>query len=207
MRRLLIRALIYGSLAVAALMVWKKWHPQNSDAIPAAGGVSMSLRLPESGPRFLQRDPQWCDDKVGSSIETLGEVGCTVCSVAMAANALGEHTTPKDLNAALTKNGGYTRDGWLVWGKVGEALGNRVEAVIADRPSHAGMDRALQHGDYPIVKILLNGIVPHWVVIMGKEGTEYLVRDPLESAAEPLRLSAQASMIQSVRYVRKVERR
>src|SRR5689334_2280178 len=115
MRRFLIRVVIYGALAVAAFIVWRKWHPESPDAIPTSGGQAMSLRLPESGSRFLQRDPQWSADKVDSSSETLGEVGCTVCSVAMAANALGEHTTPKDLNAALNKNGGYTSEGWLVW--------------------------------------------------------------------------------------------
>src|SRR4051794_11813622 len=193
MRRLLIRTLVYGSLSVAAFMVWKKWHPQSPEAIPASGGKAMSLRLPENGSRFLQRDPKWSADKVGFSSETLGEVGCTVCSVAMAANALGEHTTPKDLNSELSKNGGYTQDGWLIWGRIAQAFGNRVEAVTEDRPSHAGIDRALQRGEYPIVKILLQGIVPHWVMVVGKEGTEYLVRDPLEDTTELLRLSEQAN--------------
>jgi ABC-type bacteriocin/lantibiotic exporter with double-glycine peptidase domain len=163
----------------------------------------MTIRLPESGPRFLQRDPKWSGEKLGASQETLGEVGCTVCNLAMAANALGEQTNPRDLNAMLTQRGGFTKDGWLVWGHVAKVFGGRVEAVVSDRPSHAAMDGALKRGEYPIVKILLWEMVPHWVVVIGKEGTEYLVRDPLEDTAEPLRLSGQAGRIESVRYVRR----
>jgi hypothetical protein len=205
MRRFLVRALIYGSLAVVAFIVWRKLHPQNPDAILASGGKAMSIRLPENGPLFLQRDPQWSNERMGSSKETLGAVGCTVCSVSMAANALGEHTTPKELNAALSKTGGYTNDGRVVWSKIAEVFGSRVEVAISDRPSHADMDRALQRGEHPIVKIFLYGIIQHWVVVVGKEGTEYLVRDPLENNAEPLRLSDQADKIHSVRYVRRAK--
>jgi hypothetical protein len=203
MRRLLIRTFIYGSLAAGAFMVWRKLHPQSPHAIPSSGGAAMSVRLPESGSRFLQRDPQWREDKLGLSNETLGEVGCTICSVAMAVNALGEHTSPKDLNVALSKVGGYTSEGWLVWSKIAEVFGRRVESVISDRPLHAEIDRALQRGEFPIVKIFLYGVVQHWVVVVGKEGTEYLVRDPLENVAEPLRLSAQGDRIHSVRYIRR----
>jgi hypothetical protein len=205
MRRFLVRTVIYGSLAVCTFIVWRKVRPQNPDAIPASGGTARSIRLPESGSRFLQTDPQWSDERLGSSDETLGEVGCAVCSVAMAVNALGENTTPKDLNAQLSKNGGFTTQGWLVWAQLAGVFDHRVEAVVSDRPSHAEIDRALQHGEYPIVKIFLHGVIQHWVVVVGKEGTEYLVRDPLERETEPLRLSTQGDTIHSVRYVRRAK--
>lgn len=201
--RLAVRVIVYGALVIAAISVWKKMHPANPNAIPSAGGKSLSIQPRAVGAVFLQRDPLWIDDRLGSTQETLGSVGCLVCSVAMAANALGEHTTPKELNAALSKTDGYTKDGWLVWSKLAPVFSERVEAVISDRPSHADMDDALQRGEFPLVKFFIYGVVPHWVVVVGKEGTDYLIHDPLEDTPEPFRLSEQAEEIHSVRYLRR----
>ena len=41
------------------------------------------------------------------------------------------------------------------------------------------IDTALQWGQPVIAKIRLYGIFPHWVLIVGKNGADYLVKDPL----------------------------
>ncbi|TDU72858.1 hypothetical protein EI77_01324 [Prosthecobacter fusiformis] len=65
------------------------------------------------------------------------------------------------------------------------------------------MDRALERGEYPVIKFILPAGIPHWVVVVGKDGYEYLVQDPLVASAKPVPLSIRASGIYSVRVVRR----
>lgn len=51
-------------------------------------------------------------------------------------------------------------------------------------------------------KIMLGGTVPHWVLIVGKDGPEYLVMDPLNGERTLLRLSDRSAKIYAVRVLR-----
>ena len=53
-----------------------------------------------------------------------------------------------------------------------------------------------------MVKFVLPHGVPHWVVIVGKEGTEYLARDPLRKNDKPVLFSSITSRIYSMRFIR-----
>ncbi len=206
MLRWLIRLAIYGALAGAAFYIWQKYYAGNPQAIASRGGRSLFVKPGVNAPLYLQRDPQWINDKLGSTPETMGSVGRLVCSVTMAANAFGERITPKELNETLSNRNGYTADGWLIWSKIAEVFEKRIDAVIAERPTHAAIDRALERGELPLVKFLISGVIPHWVVVVGKHGEEYLIRDPLENTPEFIRLSDQTEKIQSLRILKKQER-
>lgn len=199
----MLRTVIYSALAVAAFYIWQKYYAGSPTAIASRGGRSLFLKPGVNVPLFLQRDPQWMNDKLGTTHETLGSVGCLVCSVTIAANTFGEHLTPKELNEQLTNRNGYTAEGWLIWSKISEIFEKRIEAVITDRPTHEAMDAALEQGELPLVKFLISGVIPHWVVVVGKEGEEYLIRDPLENTPDFIRLSDQTEKIQSLRILRK----
>ena len=73
---------------------------------------------------------------------------------------------------------------------------------MTSQPSHAGLDAALKRGAHPVVKFVLPHGVPHWVVIVGKEGTEYLARDPLRKNDKPVLFSSITSRIYSMRFIR-----
>ena len=46
------------------------------------------------------------------------------------------------------------------------------------------------------------GLVPHWVLIVGKDGREYLVKDPLDSSKTVTRLSMRSEKIEAIRTFR-----
>lgn len=171
--------------------------------IASSGGRPLSVHLPWGGAHYMQDDARWGDAKLGGGADTLGSAGCTVCSIAMAVTSLGEKVTPLELNERLTKNQGFTNEGWLIWGAIAKALDGKVEAVVTDRPSHADLDNALERGEFPIVKFILVSGIPHWVVIVGKEGMDYLVHDPLAHSERALTLSSRTDHIYSARFIRK----
>ncbi len=54
-----------------------------------------------------------------------------------------------------------------------------------------------------IAKVFINGIIPHWVLIVGKDGTAYLMRDPLGNENAVERVSKYESKIYAIRVLKK----
>lgn len=190
-------------LTAGSVLVWKNLKARTGKPIATRGGEIMSVMLPDNSGTYLQKDPRWGEDKLGRTTESLRSIGCAVCSVAMACADLGETMTPKELNQQLTQNGGFTGDGWLVWGALEKITSGRISVDVTSQPSHAGLDAALKRGAYPVVKFVLPHGVPHWVVIVGKEGVEYIARDPLRKNDKPVLLSSITSRIYSMRFIRR----
>lgn len=203
MKRLFVITLLIFLAGGAAYWGFMIWQARSAPHIAVTGGKPMSVRLPVKGTHFMQNDPTWAGEKIGGSAEPIKSVGCTLCSVATAAQFMGESTDPKAFNRELIANGGYTDQGWLVWSAVAKVFQKRVEAISTPLPSHETLDSALEQGQYPIIKFILPAGIPHWVVVVGKEGLDYLIYDPLVAIAEPVPLSRRASAIYSVRIVRK----
>lgn len=196
--------LIIGGAGLGGYVWWKTRGARSIPHIAVTGGKPLSLRLPFHAPHFLQSDPRWQAEHIGhSQTETLGAVGCTLCSLTTAAITLGEDTDPPRLNKMLTAAGGFTPQNWLVWSAVGAVFEKRLEVVVHNSPSHSALDAALERGEYPLVKFFLPMGIPHWVLVVGKEGQEYLILDPALGRAEPLPLSTRATGIYSLRVVRK----
>lgn len=153
------------------------------------------------GTHYLQNDPLWASDTIGGSRETLSQVGCTISSVAMAASCLDYEISPKELNARLIQNNGYTARGWIIWSKVTEATDGNIQVKMVPHVSYSEIDSAIGQGQIPIVKFHLSNGVPHWAPIVGKNGTEYLIRDPFDQSKQVVPLSSRTNKILSVRYV------
>lgn len=203
MKRIVFSVLLLLVLAAGAVIVWMNLRARTPGSISASGGEAMTVMLPDTSGTYMQNDPRWGTDKLGTTTETLAHIGCTVCSVAMACTNLGELRTPKELNEQLTAKGGFTSAGWLVWGALPQITSNHVHAKVTSRPLHSDLDWALKNGAYPVVKYVLPHGVPHWVIIVGKEGTEYLARDPLRRGEKPVKLSALTSRIYSARFIQR----
>ncbi len=203
MKRIFITALVTLAVGGAGLWGYVLWKTRSAPHIAAVGGRALSIRLPAEGPHYMQNDPRWSAEKIGSTTESIRNVGCTLCSVTSAAKFLGETLDPLQVNRALSAAGGYTDQGWLVWPAISKVFDRRIEAVISDRPTHEAMDKALENGQYPVIKFILPVGIPHWLVVVGKEGQDYLVHDPLVSAPEPVRLSSRTSAIYAVRTIRR----
>lgn len=130
-------------------------------------------------PIYLQNDPRWQNELIGGSQQTLGAVGCTVCCVSMALAHYGIDLPPPQLNELLKANNGYTSKGWLKWQTVSQLTHSQIDFTISNQPTTAMIDAALQLDQPVIAKIRLYDIFPHWVLIVGKNGADYLVKDPL----------------------------
>ena len=193
-------------LFVAGALYWWGYVHRISRAIPARYDVKsvayQDLRLPDNI-YYLQNDPRWADERLGRTNESLGQVGCTIASVAAALSNFGITITPSELNAQLKNVGGYTGRGWLIWSAIEQVTASKASVFAYRSPSHENINACLNEHNYPVVKFLINGVVPHWVLVVGREQGDYVVRDPLVSEADALKLSSRTSHILSHRCVRK----
>ena len=203
-RYAIIGLLVLVGAATSCVMLRNCWV-RMAGSIPSLGGKDLHLRLADDGKTLLQKDKRWAHDQLGHSDCTLGSHGCLVSSVAMACSNLGVKLTPKELNERLKKADGFLPQGWVVWKAIPQVTERKLTADYHSHPSHAVMDAALEHGAYPVAKHCLLGGIPHWCVIVGKDGQEYQARDPLRDDKEPVKLSALTEKIYAVRVLRKVE--
>lgn len=156
---------------------------------------------------YRQDASGWASDTLGQTSDTMAGYGCTVTSVANAiTNVTGRQMSPKVLNAALSQINGYTSQGWLIWSKITEATNGAVQVTVHDTPTQAGIEACMAGGGYPIVKIKLGGVIPHWVMLSGRQNGEYLMRDPLRGGpSDPaIAVSTRARQIHSLRCLSKI---
>ena len=173
-----------------ALGVYVDWNWKRK--ISPRGGQYFFHRLELAVPSFRQGDEQWSDDPLGGVEEngTIGGQGCAVAAAAMIFKFYGIDTNPQQLNWFLTNVEGYTDRGWLYWDRAAWFAPNRVRHVYEDLPSYHLIDSNLARGNPVIVRVRLRNGVTHFVVIAGKDGFDYLIRDPGAGAAKgfyPLR--------------------
>lgn len=205
MRRYAVIALLVLVIVATSCVMLRTCWARLARSIPSVGGKDLHIRLPDGGKTYLQKDKRWAADQLGVSSGTLGSHGCLVTSVAMACSNLGVKLTPQELNTRLKQADGFLPQGWVVWNAMTKVSDGKLTADYHSKPSHAVMDEALASGAYPVVKYFLLGGIQHWCVVVGKEGQDYLVRDPLRDDAKPVKLSELTAKIYAVRVVRKAE--
>lgn len=191
----LLVALVLGGIAWA----WPR------KPIASRGGVYLPWRLELKVPGYAQGDPRWGGDALGETPATLRAEGCAVASAAMVLASYGIDVDPGRLNRFLTRNEGYVGSGWLVWEKAAEFVPGRCEKAYEDDPSFARIDWNLLRGNPVIVRVKISPTTNHFVVIAGKEGFDYLIRDPGRGAKKGMYpLARLAPGIQALRYYRKL---
>lgn len=193
-----IIAVVTILLAAAAFLAWFFSRPQQ-DPFQPSGGEVFAKKIVLDVPLFLQNDERWAGDEIGTSGSRMGGEGCAVASVAMLLAYYGIDTNPKDLNEYLSRNNGYTREGWIYWNKATEPTEGKVAFTYAGPGSFEIIDANIKDGNPVIVKVLINKSIPHWVLVVGKEGGEYLINDPLASDKKVRKLSRYDSNIYAVR--------
>lgn len=193
-----------GFLAIIVVAVYYTTRTQSTpqNGIASSGGSDSLNVLIEEIPYWLQNDPQWSRETLGGSNESMAAAGCTITCVAMALSSLDVRITPLDLCRALKRRNGFTNRGHLIWEKIADVANSDI---TTDFPSlaHSSIDRALLAGRPVITKIMLGGRVPHWVLVVGKEGKEYLAIDPLNTDRLLVHLSDCSTTIYSIRVLRR----
>lgn len=167
--------------------------------VTVLGGESFVLHLAVAD--IDQDDPAWAAASIGGSRESIAEVGCALCAAAMVTTWLGVPLTPAELNLRLIASHGYTSRGWLRWQAVADATGGVLRLTYAGPPDHRRIDAGLRSGVPSIIK-LSRGRFAHWVVVVGKQGDDYLVNDPLATRRGVARLSSLATTMLAQREFR-----
>ena len=188
MKRFIFILVLFVLAAVTGVYIdwiWKR-------PLAPRGGQYFFHRVELAVPSFRQGDEKWSDDPLGGMEEngTMGSAGCAVASAAMVFRFYGINTDPQQLNWFLTDTSGYTPEGWLYWDRAAWWAPERVRHVYEDLPSYALIDSNLSRGNPVIVRIRFRNGITHFVVIAGKDGFDYLIRDPGAGAAKgfyPLR--------------------
>lgn len=176
---------------------------------------------------FRQQDPEWANDHLGDARDTMQSSGCLVCCLAaglmMQADALaaesamvtgadssvvqtdvpgaGFSMTAGELNAAFSEGDVYTDSGAVIWGTISSVLPD-TECIVADTVKAEEIDRLLQQGIYPVVKVRVNGVGAwHWVLLVGADENGYLCMDPMAETEEPVSLEKFQNRVYSMRAV------
>ena len=195
----LLVALVGASIAIKDYEFGKR-------KLPPSGGCFFVRRVELPVSLYLQGDPAWGNDQLGNSVHTLGQVGCAMTSAAMVLKFYGVDTDPGRLNVFLRENGGYDEDNDLRWEGPASLAPDRVRHVYEDLPSYYLMDSNLLRGNPVIVRLRLPNGITHFVVVMGKDGFDYLIRDPsmngLRKGVYPLREIG--SNVEALRFYEKL---
>ena len=157
-------------------------EPAWPDAIKSSGGhfFAKPVELPVAD--FAQDDPRWSQECLGPTNETLTDEGCTLTSVVMVLNFYGVRSNPSTLNHFLNAHDGFDREGLLDFDRVSAFASHRIQLAYQGAPSYDALDREILAHHPVIVQLTLYDGDRHFVVVVGKQGFDYLVRDP---AADP----------------------
>jgi len=121
-------------------------------------------------PLYKQCDPQWANQQLGTSSDTICKAGCLMSSMAMALSGCGHAFNPSTLNTWLKGHGGYVSGDLFVWGSV-NPLGLTFAAKVANSHIKANLDV----GNVVICNVHNGG---HWVLATGYSGDTIYVNDP-----------------------------
>ena len=203
----LFLAIVVLLLAGGAAVLWRRANrPRDTTRLAPRSPENIERTLLASETFHLQTDPRWADETVGGSGERLASVGCTLCCVSTAQSHHGLSISPGELNRRIKEAGGYTERGWIKWSAFDQIAKGFARIVVPDAPSHRDIDDALRKGNPVLVKVLLSPGVNHWVLLVGRDGHEYLIKDPLRTARDIVPLSIIGSDIYAVRIAEKTGR-
>jgi len=194
-----------GILFLATLILMLNWLWERP--IFPHGGIPFFWEKLIPVPQFFQADPRWRDDRLGGTNGALGSEGCAVTSAAMVLGSYGIDVDPGRLNRFLTAHQGYEEAGWIRWESVAEISPGIIEKAYENFPSYARIDLNLLLGNPVIVRVRRADGMNHFVVIVGKRGFDYLIRDPsrAEGGGKVYPLADLGVPIEALRYYRKLK--
>jgi len=143
---------------------------------------------------YNQRDSQWGNIGLGGSKYSVAEYGCLVSSVAMVASHYGKNIKPSDIAtnpSAFVPPTGYLEHSFSVNGV----------SVLINNASKNLIDSELASGR-PVIAGLFSG-PDHFIVLLKKDGDNYIMNDPfMENGHDkPLTDKYSFSNISSIRLV------
>ena len=126
---------------------------------------------------YRQDDPQWGQDVMKPSSDTLRQSGCLVAAIAAAVTMNGHTMTPGDMNALFVKKGVYDSAGNTLWQAL-RAI-KHYNVIVYEGTSKQNLDQCLKKKRYPIICThSLKSGNPHYVLVVNKDGDDYDIMDP-----------------------------
>lgn len=203
MKRRHIAIGLFGIAALSTGVFLATRTRSNPDPPIASSGGTPDFDVVLDGiPHWRQNDPAWGREPIGGSDESMAAAGCTVTCVAMALSSMGHAATPLELCRDLKARGGFTRQGLVIWDKIGDITRGTIHVEFPPL-THDAIEASLHAGRPVITKILLGGRVAHWVLLVGKQAGEYLAVDPLSVGTTVVRLSTRSERIHAICVLRK----
>ena len=139
-------------------------------------------------PILGQRDPRWSSKKLGTSTSNLGGYGCLVTCLAMVSKYYGHDTDPDQLNKKLIEVGGFAQKNLYVWGSLSKIYPDITETKNINTPKaltelqFKEIEAELTLGRPVICEVDMipatSNIDMHFVLVIGKEGDNWIVADP-----------------------------
>lgn len=165
--------------------------------VTGQGGASIltnQTKCDSWGCYYNQRDSQWGNIGLGGSSYSAAEYGCLVSSVSMLASHYGKNIKPIDI--AVSSSAFVPGTGYLYHTFTANGVSVSISSVSRDR-----LDSELSAGR-PVIAGLYSG-PDHFIVILRKEGSNYIMHDPfLENGSNrPLTDKYSVSNITSLRLV------
>ncbi len=146
---------------------------------------------------YSQRDPRWCENRIGRSNSSIGAVGCLVASTAMIWQKHGFDTTP--LTISNNTNFFFHNTAYMLLPPdQPEPPGFTVEAYGGDLGI---IDSELSKGRPVIVRLKVDftSVQTHFVVLKSGKNGDYIMNDPLFEADMPFDEKYSVRQITSVR--------
>jgi Uncharacterized protein conserved in bacteria len=143
---------------------------------------------------YNQRDSLWGNIGLGGSLYSTAEYGCLVNSVAMIASHYGKNIKPIDI--AINPSAFVPGTGYLLHSFSVNGISITINSASKDK-----LDSELAAGR-PVIAGLYSG-PDHFIVILRKEGGNYIMHDPFmeNGSARPLTDKYSISNINSLRFV------
>src|SRR3990167_7629125 len=190
---------LFSLVAIFFAWFWK-------GPISGRGGLPFPGCLEISVPQLFQADPRWGNEPLGTSPpDTIARTGCAISSAAMVLAFYGVKLTPQELNLYLISHDGYEGTSWVKWEVAVTYPPGIAEHIYEDLPSYGLIDWNLLQGNPVVVRIRKPNGTNHFVVIVGKRGFNYLIRDPAPAGVKgvyPLR--EVGAPIDALRYFKKI---
>lgn len=137
----------------------------------------LGLLSPQTSPDgwfFSQRDQRWGGMKIGSSTDTIMEVGCLLSDIAMIKKKYGENVTPISIAANTSYFFSTTAYMLLPWPSPAGYHFSRSGY------SQGSIDAALADGRPVVAHLRINTGDGHFVVLKSGSGGNYVMHDPWE---------------------------
>lgn len=153
--------------------------------------LSNQTKCDSWGCYYNQRDSQWGTIGIGGSSYSVAEYGCLISSIAMLSTHYGRKMTPADI--AVNSNFFVPGTGYIYHSAEGMPF-------TISTASSSQLDSLLSSG--PVIAGLYSG-PDHFIVILRKEGNDYIMHDPFMPDGGNRRLSEKYSTsdITSLRLV------